>query len=170
MKNYIKKPFDWGILSRLAMTAAAVTIIVLALPRNESQTFMYEVGMPWMYSTFTAKFDFPIDKSDEAYKHECDSALALFQPYFTIDATVEKRQVEKLENDYKDGIPGLPEEYLRIITNRLHRIYQAGVMDMQEYNNLAQDSTRQVRIINGRETGRAPPDAAEMQPLRLYRT
>lgn len=138
-------------ITRALIIFASVVMIIFFLPRNEIQSFRYEVGMPWMYGTFIAKFDFPIYKSDAAYKQECDSALAEFQPYYRIDSSVEAAEIEKLENDYKDGLPGLPAEYLRIVTNRLHRVYQAGIMSTQDYSELAKDSTRQVRIIYGKE-------------------
>lgn len=151
--NTDKKPhFVRDAISRNLIIIASIVMILFFMPRNDSQTFHYDIGMPWLYGTFIAKFDFPIYKSDEAYKQECDSAMAQFQPYFTINNDIEREEIEKLEQDYKDGLPGLPAEYLRIVTNRLHRVYQAGIMSTQDYSELAQDSTRQVRIINGKET------------------
>ena len=151
--NKNKVPHFWSnIVSRIGLIAVFIAVIVTFLPRNEENTFKFEVGMPWMYSTFTAKFDFPIYKSQEVFQHECDSALALFQPYFTLNPNIEKKQVARLENTFKEGLPGLPDEYLRIITNRLHRIYQAGVMSAMDYNEISKDSTKLIRIINGRST------------------
>ena len=44
-----------------------VTVIVWSLPRNEGQRFRYDIGKPWMYGSFIAKFDFPIYKTDEEH-------------------------------------------------------------------------------------------------------
>ncbi len=138
-------------LLRAVIIVASVVLIISTLPRDEHQTFRYDVGKPWMYSSFIAKFDFPIYKSDEVIEQERDSILRHFQPYYTYHPGVEERMVSKLEADYPDGFPDLPMEYVRMVTNRLHRIYQARVMDTAEYNQLAQDSTNMLRIINGKE-------------------
>lgn len=131
----------------LGMTA----LIIWFLPRTDRQTFHYDIGRPWMYGSLIAKFDFPIYKSDDVLQHERDSAFAEFQPYYILNAEIEKEQVAKLQRDFPNGFPGLPYEYLRIITNRLHRIYQAGVMNTPEYNMMAQDSTKALRIVRGKE-------------------
>ncbi len=147
-----KTPSDWrDILLRTLIIVASVVLIISALPRDDSQTFRYSVGKPWMYGSFIAKFDFPVYKTDEVLQRERDSVLKAFQPYYTLQKDIEDNLVEKMEKDFPDGFPGLPYEYLRIITNRLHRLYQARIMDTAEYNQIAQDSTAMVRIVTGKE-------------------
>lgn len=135
--------------SRLILVTVTVTVIVWSLPRNESQRFKYDVGKPWMYGSFIAKFDFPIYKTDELIKEQEDSLLETYQPYYNYDKTIETQQISKFLSDYHDGIPGLPHSYLRIISERLHKLYQAGIMDTPEYNDIYRDSTTQVRIVSG---------------------
>ncbi len=148
----ICKQSKWrDILTRVIVVAGCIVLVVCFFPRDEKQTFRYNVGKPWMYSSFIAKFDFPIYKTDKVLKQERDSILQAFQPYYTLKPEVENQMIEKLESDFPDGLPDLPNEYLRIITNRLHRIYQARVMDTGEFNRLAQDSTAMLRIIDGKE-------------------
>ena len=124
-------------------------LIVWALPRNESKQFRYDIGKPWMYGSFIAKFDFPIYKTDETIKEQEDSLLETYQPYYNYDPAVEKKQVSKFLADYQNGIPGLPHNYVRLIADRLHRLYQAGIMDTPEYNEAYRDSTSQVRLVSG---------------------
>ncbi len=138
-------------ITRTLIVAACIVLVISTLPRNEKQTFRYNVGKPWMYGSFIAKFDFPVYKTDEVLQQERDSILRTFQPYYTLKPDVEKQMIEKLENDFPDGFPNLPHEYLRIVVNRLHRIYQARVMDTGEFNQMAKDSTAMLRIINGKE-------------------
>ena len=95
-----------NLLSRMALIVVTVTLIVWFLPRNESQRFRYDVGKPWMYGSFIAKFDFPIYKTDEAMKEQEDSLLETYQPYYNYDQTVEAKEVEKFTNDFRNGIPG----------------------------------------------------------------
>ncbi len=151
-RNYINKSFGWrDWLTRAAIVAVCIVLIISTLPRDEKQTFRYNVGKPWMYGSFIAKFDFPIYKTDEVLQRERDSLLEAFQPYYTFKPEVESAMLEKLEADYPDGFPGLPNEYLRIVANRLHRIYQARIIETGEYSVPAKDSASMVRIINGKE-------------------
>ena len=153
MKLNIKNEhFFWRNFITITVLIVSMTaVIIWFLPRNERQTFHYDIGKPWMYGSLIAKFDFPIYKTEEVIKHERDSVFAEFQPYYILNPNIEKRQVAKLQNDYPNGFPGLPYEYLRIITNRLHRIYQAGVMNSPEYNEMAKDTSKAIMIVRGKE-------------------
>lgn len=149
-KFYSSRKLKWrNFLSRTLLVLITVLLIVWALPRNESKQFRYDIGKPWMYGSFIAKFDFPIYKTDEAIKEQEDSLLETYQPYYNYDPAVEKKQVSKFLNDYQNGIPGLPHNYVRLIADRLHRLYQAGIMDTPEYNEAYRDSTSQVRLVSG---------------------
>lgn len=149
-KFYSSRKLKWrNFLSRTLLVLITVLLIVWALPRNESKQFRYDIGKPWMYGSFIAKFDFPIYKTDEAIKEQEDSLLETYQPYYNYDPAVEKKQVSKFLADYQNGIPGLPHNYVRLIADRLHRLYQAGIMDTPEYNEANRDSTSQVRLVSG---------------------
>lgn len=149
-KFYSNRKLKWrNFLSRTLLVLITVLLIVWALPRNESKQFRYDIGKPWMYGSFIAKFDFPIYKTDETIKEQEDSLLETYQPYYNYDPSVEKKQVSKFLADYQNGIPGLPHNYVRLIADRLHRLYQAGIMDTPEYNEAYRDSTSQVRLVSG---------------------
>jgi putative nucleotidyltransferase with HDIG domain len=140
-----------NLLTRTTLIIVTVVLIVWFLPRNESQRFRYDVGKPWMYGSFIAKFDFPIYKTDEAIKEEQDSLMRIFQPYYNYNIKVETEQLNKLRANFKDGIPGLPKEYMSILIDRLHRLYQAGIMNAPDYSDLSKDSTNMFRMVNGKE-------------------
>lgn len=149
-KFYSSRKLKWrNFLSRTLLVLITVLLIVWALPRNESKQFRYDIGKPWMYGSFIAKFDFPIYKTDETIKEQEDSLLETYQPYYNYDPAVEKKQVSKFLADYQNGIPGLPHNYVRLIADRLHRLYQAGIMDTPEHNEAYRDSTSQVRLVSG---------------------
>lgn len=135
--------------TKAAIIAVTVMIIVWALPRNESKRFLYDIGKPWMYGSFIAKFDFPIYKTDATLKAQEDSILEQFQPYYNYKPDVEKEQVKRFLEDYREGIPELPYQYVSLIADRLHRLYQAGIMDTPEFNEAYKDSTSMVRIVSG---------------------
>ena len=141
----------WGnTLTRIALVVATVGIIVAVLPRNSGPQFRYDVGKPWMYGSLIAKFDFPIYKTEKAIKTEQDSALRCFEPYYNYDPQVEREQMARFLNTYKKGIPGLPLQYVSLIADRLHRLYQEGIMEAARYSVVAKDTTAMLRIVNGK--------------------
>ena len=141
----------WGnTLTRIALVVATVGIIVAVLPRNSGPQFRYDVGKPWMYGSLIAKFDFPIYKTEKAIKTEQDSALRCFEPYYNYDPQVEREQMARFLNTYKKGIPGLPRQYVSLIADRLHRLYQEGIMETAHYSVVAKDTTAMLRVVNGK--------------------
>lgn len=140
---------DTAMLTGLAVFTTAV--IVWFLPRNEGKRFAYEVGEPWQYGTIIAKYDFPVYKTDEALARERDSLLKQFQPYYNYDPSVEAKEINELKRKLAQDDTGLPATYESIITERLHRFYQAGIMETPNYNTLHRDTTAQVRIIIGKD-------------------
>lgn len=144
-KVFLRKFF-----TRLAIIAATVAIIVSFLPRYERTQLKYDIGKPWMYGSFIAKFDFPIYKTDEAIKAEHDSLLKMFQPYYNYNPIVEQKAVAKFKEKFKGGIPGLPQVYTHIVVDRLHRLYQTGIMETADYARMAKDTTSMLRIVSGK--------------------
>ena len=138
------------LFSNTVLVCITVAIIVWFLPRNEGRMYRYDVGKPWMYGSVIAKFDFPIYKTDEAIKHEQDSLLKHFQPYYSLNPLIEKKQVERFLHDYEQGINGLPKEYVGIVARQMQEIYQMGIINTNEYNNIFKDSTSMIRFVSGK--------------------
>ena len=139
-----------SVLSLSGFVLVSLLVIVWFLPRNNTPQMRYDVGKPWMYASLIAKFDFPVYKSDAVIQQEKDSLLAYFQPYYNYDKGMERRQLGKLHADYPRGIPGLPAEQMRTLYDRLHRLYQAGIISTPQYNSIAKDSVNMVRVIIGK--------------------
>lgn len=139
-----------NVLVRFAIVVATVAVIVWFLPRNEKVQLRYDVGRPWMYGSFIAKFDFPIYKTDETIKAEQDSMLATFQPYYNYNPITEQKNLNKFREKYPNGIPDLPAQYTAIVIDRLHRLYQAGIMDTPDYARLSKDTMNMVRVVSGK--------------------
>ena len=113
--NNTEENYWRNLATKTVLVCITVAIIVWFLPRNEGRMYRYDVGKPWMYGSVIAKFDFPIYKTDEAIKHEQDSLLKHFQPYYSLNPLIEKKQVERFLHDYEQGINGLPKEYVGIV-------------------------------------------------------
>ena len=138
-------------LTRLTLIIASTAIIVWFLPHNESQRIRYDIGKPWMYGSFIAKFDFPIYKTDEAIKLEQDSLMESFQPYYRYDTQVEQQQIEHLRQDLAANSHPISHDLEATVIKRLHRLYATGIMGMAEYQDMARDSATTIRIVNEKE-------------------
>ena len=146
-----KSDLSWrDILIRAALVIGTVVIIVWLMPRSNEFSFNVEKGRPWIYNDLKAPFDFPIYKSDEIVSKERDSLMKLYEPYYLIDKEVAGKEIRQFHKDYSNGIPGLDNDYLSIIANRLRDLYAQGIMNSAEYNDLHQDTTRMIRIIDGK--------------------
>ena len=133
--TFQKDELTWrDILIRSAIVIITVIVVVWALPHDNISYFYVEEGKPWKYADFTAPFDFPIYKSEKAINEERDSAMRNYEPYYNYNKDTELRMVNKFNTDYADGIPGLPKSFIVIISNRLHSLYQQGIMEQEEYN------------------------------------
>ena len=125
-------------------------IIVWFLPRNEAKQYAYEIGEPWHYGTLIAKFDFPVYKTDETVQRERDSLLHSFQPYYNYDNSVESVQTAKLRVELtKAGT--LPPGFAQALIEKLHQLYQTGIMGTPQYNSFNNDTTSQIRVVFGKD-------------------
>jgi len=148
--NNTEENYWRNLATKTVLVCITVAIIVWFLPRNEGRMYRYDIGKPWMYGSVIAKFDFPIYKTDEAIKHEQDSLLKHFQPYYSLNPLIEKKQVERFLHDYEQGINGLPKEYVGIVARQMQEIYQMGIINTNEYNNIFKDSTSMIRFVSGK--------------------
>ena len=165
MKNkpIIESSYWQNLLIKIALVAGTIAIIVWAMPRDKETSFKMEQGKPWRYADFTAPFDFPIYKSEELVQQQRDSMVRIFEPYYNYNAEVEARQLKQFRQDYADGIPGLPNQHFQSIINQLHRLYSQGIMNTSDYNGLRTDTTKCIRIVNGKT-------ASSVQVSKLYST
>ena len=147
-----KEDISWqDLLIRSAIVIGTVVIILWCMPRDSRNYLYAEIGKPWKYGDLTAPFDFPVYKSELKVKQERDSIYRLFEPYFSIDLSVENSQVRKFLEQYDNGMPNLPDDYISIIANRLHRLYQQGIISAPDYSQLTyKDTARTIRIVNGK--------------------
>ena len=148
----MKDDLQWrDILIRTALIIVTVTIVVWSMQHDNRSYYHLEQGKPWKYAEFTAPYDFAVYKSEEAIRMEQDSVLRFFEPYYRFDKGTESRMVSKFNADYADGIPGLQIEYKTIISNRLHSLYQQGIMEQKEYDELRKDTNHMIRVVSGKE-------------------
>ena len=74
-----------NLLYKILIFIATVAVIVYFMPRDGKFNYQFDIGKPWKYGQLIATFDFPIYKDAAVVKHEQDSMLRHFQPFFNID-------------------------------------------------------------------------------------
>lgn len=144
------KPFLYrDLIYKALIFLCTVTVIVYFLPRNTSFNYQFDINKPWKYGQLIATFDFPIYKDDAVVKHEQDSILAMFQPFYELDKNVGKTAIGKLRNDYQNRLKSiLPSaNYLHHLEKVLSEIYQSGILSAEESSKLKQDSTGTIMIV-----------------------
>ena len=138
----IKEEQTWrNLVMRAVLIVASVGLIVWAMPHDNRSYYHIEKGKPWKYADFTAPFD----------QAEKDSLMHDYEPYYQYNANKENEMVKRFEKDYAEGIPGLGPEYIEMISNRLHSLYQQGIMSSAEYSELRTDTARMIRVVNGKQ-------------------
>ena len=153
----IKNDTTWrDFLIRTGLIIASVVIIVWLMPRSTHNTYKIERGKPWAYADLKAPFDFPIYKSDEAVKAERDSLMKQYEPYYIYNTDIVGKQLRQFAKDYSDGIPGLSNDYISIVANRLRILYSQGIMNSSEYARLHQDTTQIIRVVSGKNAVSMP--------------
>ena len=150
-KTKTKKSFSYrDLLYKVLIFIGTVAIIVYFLPRDGKFNYQFDIDKPWKYGQLMATFDFPIYKDDAVVKREQDSILAAFQPYYQLDKSIEKTAISKLKADYqshlRDIVPS--SDYMRYLEKRLSEIYKAGILSTEGLDQLRQDSTTAIMVID----------------------
>ncbi len=146
----LKVSLTWhDILMRAALILITTTVIVWFMPRATQQSFKIEKGKPWRYADLTAPFDFPIYKSEATLKAECDSVLRGYVPYYLLRSEKSDMNVRKFIEDFNE-IRANGGEEKTLISNRLHALYEKGIIDTEEPLGGAADSVAMLRVIKGK--------------------
>lgn len=141
-----------GILTTIGTLLVMVTLLTYFLPRESKFGYEYEQGRPWRYAPLIAAFDFPIYKTQTEVETERDSALSQFQPFFTEDTQVAKRQMTAFRRDFLQGRHGtLPPSCLTHVEKLMEEVYRGGIVEAATLSKMAQERTPGIRIVEGTE-------------------
>ena len=144
------------LLYKALIFVSTVAIIVYFLPRDGKFNYQFDINKPWKYGQLIATFDFPIYKSEATVRHEQDSILANFQPYYKLDPGVGEKALSKLNTDYQARLRyTLPSPaYFQYLEKKLMDIYSTGILTSEALNQLQQDSTETVMVVNDKLANR----------------
>jgi len=146
---------------RILLFLITITIIVILLPIKSRFQYEYQKGGKWLHENLYAPFDFAVIKSDYEIKHETDSILSEFKPYFKYDNNIYFSQLNKFKQDFEsvwkdyltnilhynhnnydnNYIVNLKSAYLKYSNDLLENIYKNGIIRIPETLNKGNDKS-----------------------------
>lgn len=131
----------------------ATLLITYIFPRQGDFRYSFTEGRPWRYGLLTAPRDFPIFKSTQQLQQDQDSILVFYEPYYKIDDEAQKEAIANFDADsnLKPGLSKLERTYIAYIRNKLHEIYNKGIMSSTEYDKLLGRRKQTLRLRDEKE-------------------
>ena len=138
------------LLYKCLIFVVTVSIISYFMPKEGKFNYEFDIDKPWKYGLLQASFDFNIYKSEQQIEKERDSLLIFYHPYFTVDKQVEKNMLAKLKEDYNQTLKhSLPStEYIRHIERTLKHIYEKGILSVDDYQLITEDSIQNIMLVD----------------------
>ena len=138
------------LLYKCLIFVVTVSIISYFMPKEGKFNYEFDIDKPWKYGLLQASFDFNIYKSEQQIEKERDSLLTFYHPYFTVDKQVEKNMLAKLKEDYNQTLKhSLPNtEYIRHIERTLKFIYEKGILSVDDYQLITEDSIQNIMLVD----------------------
>ena len=132
--KWFESPAWHTVYISLIFTATAA-ILYFAMPQEGRFRYEFQKGRPWLHPTLIAPFNFAILKSEEAIKLEKDSLRQSLNPYFILQDSVEKQQVDALALKIDEITLSENTEilYSRVIKAKVltifQKIYNSGILE-----------------------------------------
>ncbi len=131
----------------------ATLLITYAFPRQGKFKYSFNEERPWRYGLLTAPFDFPIFKSAKQLQQDQDSILVFYEPYYKVN---QEAKVEAIANFDADSnlaptLSKLERSYIGYIRNKLHEIYQKGIISSADYDKLVSSKKETIRLREDKE-------------------
>jgi len=117
----------------IILSVLSALLTVYSMPAEKQDKYSFSVGKPWTYDVLIAPFNFSIQKSDEVWQAEADSAKAAFAPYFSRNASVGETALRQFDRFYTDSLSKLVwEESYTSLRRRLEKVYRDGIISTQD--------------------------------------
>ena len=135
--SFVKKVFsnlkhDYYEIAKWLGFVLATAIIFWLMPREGKFRYEYSMSKPWQHETLYAPFDFPIYKSEETYRAECDAAARSVSPIFSFDESeifaTSNVLVSNFESQWSDDARYDKEKTLQCLLQVFDTIENQGVV------------------------------------------
>ncbi len=127
----------------ILMLVLSVLLIASALffSREESRTYSFEVGKPWLHPRVEADFQFDIELDEATRKHITDSVEQNFAKIYTLDRKKAEQQIALLTRALA-GRPGS-----QALIHAVAQLYNDGIVDNEAANDIR--AGKQLRFMVG---------------------
>ncbi|MBQ7181303.1 MAG: HDIG domain-containing protein [Bacteroidaceae bacterium] len=143
--------------NRLLLCVTTITVLVLSMPNNSYTTHHYQLGEPWEESPVIAKDSFPVYKPENILQAERDSLKRYYEPYFQLNAATLERQQKALTQAFRESLHEfVPDYYLTRLQEKLKTIYEQGVMEIEDYDQLRESQVRNIWVYRQNESSSRP--------------
>lgn len=155
-------------LIRLALLMGAVAVILFLLPREDHQSYNYDLNQPWRYQLLTAKYDIPI-LPDSSYSRKIqDSIERNFIPFVRRNDDVATQNVERF---IKTAGPKISTQELSVLSTWLRQVYNNGIVDASTFDHLSEMQDPRVRVLKeeaGSNTAETMEAGHLLSPSKAY--
>lgn len=142
------------ITTRVVIFLAMILIIAQLYPhKSVSFTYRFEEGKPWAYGLMTASYDFPVYKTPEEYSAELQEVIQQFAPYYNVDVEQTSRNKSAIMKAAQDVLS--PEE-LSFLSHKMDKIYQKGLLNVDEINALQAKGYENITIMRNHHAHQQP--------------
>lgn len=140
----------------------AILPIIYFVPGLVHKTYDFEIGKPWNDQKLLApkQMTVPMDEKTEMFKR--DSINSRFVPFFTIDESVEKDVMARI-----DTLALFNREHIKSV---FHSIYAKGVVENDVYENIKSGKLKNYRIIENGTDAKVFSTAELMSAKMAYET
>lgn len=154
------------IFSNLGLVGAAVAVILLLLPHNDRQSYIYELNQPWRYQLLTADFDMPIQRDSTSARQMRDSIDFHFVPFVTRNPEVAENNLAKFARAASGHASPAT---IRHISSLVAMAYNRGILDPKTYAAVHSGAGGRLRLDKSRESENAAEtiDATQMLTPQL---
>ncbi len=136
-------------LVRVMLVLVSTVAVVYFMPRDTEINYSYDVGKPWQYNQLIATYQFPIYKDEAVVKHERDSLMREFQPYYDVDASVLAEMQERLKSTAAKDTMTHADTYAKHVAALLDTVYSRGVLLPEEYAKIKSEGRSAIRLVRG---------------------
>ena len=144
-------PHGWKVYAPLLVLLA---IFVLLMPRSGKFNYDYKKGMPWMYETLVAQFDFPVLKTNEQLQIEKEQASANVIPYYRYSENIVNDALSALRATSLGKYDSLKPELPRIMS----AIYEKGIVENISASEAALDADNVIFVQRAKRAAGIPMD------------
>jgi putative nucleotidyltransferase with HDIG domain len=142
---------------KFKIPSSVLFVIVIALiayfaPRDTRISYDGIEGKPWRSGLVTAPFDFPVFKPGDQLKHEQDSIMREYIPYYSQESKRGDQSILIFTNDAEAA--DIPHEYISYVQKKMKEIYLAGVISFSDYEKITgnKPSSGKLYLIDSEES------------------